>query len=259
MDEIPDRRPDSHGGAHARPALGRWLRILLGGVAVGWLLLFVVSVATMDRREDFRRSACTNNLKQIGLGLHNYHEHYHALPPAYTVDAHGKRLHSWRTLILPYVEGEALYRKIDLSKPWDDPVNAAVAGAAAEANCVYICPSNELPPHLTTYLAVVTPNSCFRPSESVRFPDISDGLGQTLAVIEVDKDHAIPWMSPSDADEQLVLSRRESKRLVHDGDANALFLDGHVQILPRDTPADKLRAMISIDGNDGAVLEERSQ
>ena len=66
---------------------------------------------------------CANNLKQIALALRNYESVYHALPPAYTVDAEGKPLHSWRTLILPYLEQQALYDKIDLSKPWDDPAN----------------------------------------------------------------------------------------------------------------------------------------
>ena len=45
---------------------------------------------------------CVNNLKQIALALHNYEEVYKVLPPAYTVDAQGRPLHSWRTLILPY-------------------------------------------------------------------------------------------------------------------------------------------------------------
>ena len=49
---------------------------------------------------------------------------YKALPPAYTVDADGRPLHSWRTLILPYLEQEPLYQTIDLSKPWNDPANA---------------------------------------------------------------------------------------------------------------------------------------
>jgi type II secretory pathway pseudopilin PulG len=71
-----------------------------------------------------RRTQCKNNLKQVALALHNYADDHHALPPAYTVDAKGRPLHSWRTLILPYLDEQALYDSIDLSKPWDDPKNA---------------------------------------------------------------------------------------------------------------------------------------
>ncbi|MEL7264459.1 MAG: DUF1559 domain-containing protein [Planctomycetota bacterium] len=69
--------------------------------------------------------ACSNNVKQIGLGLANYHASWNSFPPAYTVDANGNRLHSWRTLILPYVEQQPLYDRIDLTKPWDDPAHAS--------------------------------------------------------------------------------------------------------------------------------------
>ena len=75
-------------------------------------------------REAARRTQCKNNLKQIGLALHNYHDEYGAFPPAYTVDADGKPLHSWRTLLLPYLDQRPLYATIDLTKAWDDPANA---------------------------------------------------------------------------------------------------------------------------------------
>ena len=60
----------------------------------------------------------------------NYEQAYNALPPAYTVDANGRPLHSWRTLILPYLEQESLYQTIDLSKPWNDPANARAVETA---------------------------------------------------------------------------------------------------------------------------------
>ena len=78
------------------------------------------------------------NLKQIELALFNYESTYHALPPAYTVDAEGNALHSWRTLILPYLDQTQLYEKIDLSKPWNDPVNAEAFNTRVP---VFQCPS----------------------------------------------------------------------------------------------------------------------
>ena len=55
-----------------------------------------------------------NNLKQIALAMHNYHDVHRTFPPAYQADASGKPLLSWRVLILPYLEQDALYREFHL-------------------------------------------------------------------------------------------------------------------------------------------------
>ncbi|HSG73025.1 MAG TPA: DUF1559 domain-containing protein, partial [Planctomycetaceae bacterium] len=88
------------------------------------VLIALLMPVTRNAGPAARRWACKNNLKQIGLALHNYHDSFGTFPPAYTVDADGKPLHSWRTLILPFVEQQSLYDSIDLTKPWDDPANA---------------------------------------------------------------------------------------------------------------------------------------
>ncbi len=215
--------------------------MLIGFVAVAFLL------PVQRAREPARRSQCKNNLKQIGLALHNYHDQYHAFPPAYTVDADGKPLHSWRTLILPYMEQKALYDKIDLTKPWDDPANADAFKVSIET---YRCPSEPGPATHTTYLAVVTPNSCFRPGESARLSDIKDGTSNTLMVTEVDSEHAVHWMAPTDADESLFLAISSTSKLVHTGGVQAAFADGSVRFLNVGLSAQIRRALISIDGNE---------
>ena len=63
-------------------------------------------------RSTAQRTQCLNNLRNIALALINYHENYQALPPAYTVDATGRRLHSWRTLILPYLDQKISTRRL---------------------------------------------------------------------------------------------------------------------------------------------------
>ena len=93
----------------------------------GGIMAVLLIPAVSSAREAARRMQCSNNLKQIALALHNYHSAYGTLPPAYTIDVDGNRLHSWRTLILPYMEQDALYQQIDFSKPWDDPANAFLA------------------------------------------------------------------------------------------------------------------------------------
>jgi hypothetical protein len=62
-------------------------------------------------------------LRGLTLALHSYHEIHGSFPPAYTVDENGKPLHSWRVLILPYIEQRELYDKIRLDEPWDSEYN----------------------------------------------------------------------------------------------------------------------------------------
>ena len=102
--------------------------MVLGIIA---LLIALLLPAIRSAGPAARRAQCVNNLKQIALALHNYEQAHKALPPAYTVDAKGRPLHSWRTLILPYLEQEPLYQTIDLSKPWNDPANAKALETAA--------------------------------------------------------------------------------------------------------------------------------
>jgi prepilin-type N-terminal cleavage/methylation domain-containing protein len=85
---------------------------LLVVLAIIALLIALLLPATRSARGAAHRAQCVNNLRQIILALRNYELTHKAFPPAYTVDADGRPLHSWRTLILPYIEQEALY-KID--------------------------------------------------------------------------------------------------------------------------------------------------
>ncbi len=85
---------------------------------------------------------CQNNLKQLGLAMHNYHSIEKLLPPAYTMDIHGNRLHSWRTLLLPYLENGDLYRRIDLSRSWND--RGQDAAFSAKMPLVYRCQASKV-------------------------------------------------------------------------------------------------------------------
>ena len=194
-----------------------------------------------------------NNLKQIALALRNYaEEHQNALPPAYTTDADGKPLHSWRTLILPYLDEQQLYETIDLTKPWDDVVNVQASKICLS---VYQCPAGSERLDYTTYLAIVTPGSCLQPNEPRDLSEITDGAGETLMLIEVDSEHAVPWMSTTDADEKVVMGIGPKSKLDHTGGVSAAFVDGHVQFLDADMPAAQRRALISIAGGDKAELD----
>lgn len=235
--------------APPKPLLQRRFTLIEFLVILAIMAMLIVAFLPVTRSagEAARRSQCVNNLKQIALALHNYEQTYHALPPACTVDASGRPLHSWRTLILPYLEQEPLYRTIDLSKPWDDPANAKTLGTTLN---VYHCPSSQAPDNRTTYLAIVAPEGCFRPGVPRRLEEITDDQNNTLAVIEAADENAVPWMAPRDADEALVLRLGRASKTHHSGGMNAGSVDGSVHFLRSTTPADVRRALISIAGGD---------
>ena len=201
------------------------------------------------------RNSCLNNLKQIGLALDNYAAVHGAYPPAYTVDADGKPLHSWRTLILPYMELQPLYEQIDLTKPWDDPVNEKARNSVIE---VYRCPSLREGDgdNRTTYLAVVTPDSVIRTTDSRRPQEIKDVASDVIMVIDADHDHAVPWMSPQDAGEQLILTAGNIAAQSHAGGMLALFADGHSRMLANEDDAPMRRALISVSEDDNDILTD---
>ncbi len=182
------------------------------------------------------------------LALQNYEQAHKAFPPAYTVDSNGRPLHSWRTLILPYLEQAALYQTIDLSKPWNDAVNAKALETEVS---VFHCPAERTRRNTTTYLAIVAPNGCFMPRECRRLAEITDGTRSTLMVIEAGEENSVPWMAPQDAGEGLVMSLGPTTKLHHAGGMNACCVDGSVHFVKASTPAYVRRALMSIAGNDG--------
>jgi prepilin-type processing-associated H-X9-DG protein len=218
-------------------------------VGLGILLLLVALLLPTQRRarEPARREQCQNNLRMIALALQNYADVHGVFPPAFTVDADGRPLHSWRTLLLPYVDQAPLYREIDLTKPWDDPVNAK---ACSEPLSIYSCPSGNGPRHHTTYLANAASNGCLRPAAGRSISDITDGTSNTLLVVEVPADRSVPWASPQDADELLILRIRPDSVLVHAGGFQAAMCDGSVRFLSAEMSTVMRLALISIAAGD---------
>lgn len=230
----------------------RWGSILLKVFLLGLVVLVLAALLLLRAnrwgvRPAFQRAQCKNNLKQIGLALHNYHDDYGTFPPAYTVDAKGRPLHSWRTLVLPYLEQTELYRKIDLSKPWNDPVNAA---AFETSLFFYQCPSADTPKNHTIYLGVSGPDCCFYASTPKLLTDITDGPSNTLIVVEVPHDRTVPWMSPQDSDEASIMGFASGSKFAHTGGFQATFADGSVRLISEDLERSTLQALLTTSGKD---------
>ena len=90
---------------------------------------FLPAVSSTGRRGPwYWKTHCKNNIKQIALALLMYEQAHGSFPPAYTADADGTPLHSWRVLILPYIEQQRLYDQYDFDEPWDGPNNSQLHG-----------------------------------------------------------------------------------------------------------------------------------
>lgn len=223
-------------------------------VVVAIILTLLVLLSPFNRgggREAARRNTCLNNLKQIGLALRDYHHVHGHFPPAYTVDGEGNRLHSWRTLILPFMEESSLYDSIDLSKSWDDPANAK----ARESDVFgYECLAADTELGYTTYLALVGQGRAFSGETPRSLEEFVDGAKTTIVVVEVDQKRAVHWMSPYDFEEADGLPFDKDTEGGHHNVNLATFADGHPSSIQRDIDPHVLRGMLTIAG--GEKFEE---
>jgi prepilin-type N-terminal cleavage/methylation domain-containing protein/prepilin-type processing-associated H-X9-DG protein len=134
---------------------------LLVVIAIIAVLIALLLPAVQSAREAARRASCVNNLKQIGLGIHNYHSQYEVFPPGgitlgYCCTA--PSLMTWLTAILPQMDNAPLFNSYNFSLPNDayvNPANPEVGGAPVMENqtlrvafvATYICPSDQNTDH----------------------------------------------------------------------------------------------------------------
>ncbi len=132
----------------AQPCSGFTLIELLVVIAIIGVLVALLLPALQIAREQSRRTACSNNLKQIGLGFHQYCLNHGALPMGYNsiYDVfHKKELGpgwGWGSMILPYLEQQPLYNQIQFNVSLADPSHLTVRTTPLS---VYLCPSDNMP------------------------------------------------------------------------------------------------------------------
>ncbi len=229
---------------------GSVLAIVLVVLLVCGGLVVLLLPATESAREAARRSQCTNNLKQIALAMHNYHDTYKCFPAAVVADEDDVPLHSWRVAILPFLEQAPLFDLYNFDEPWDSASNQALR--ASRSNC-YVCPSDaNLGPEETSYVMIVGKGTVGgEPNETVTFADILDGTSNTIMTIEV-AGAGIGWMEPRDmtVDEAIAyITNPEASGLkhVHPGGINAAFADGSIHFISETTDPQTLRNLLTRD------------
>ena len=140
------------------------------------------------------RAQSANNLKQMALAIHNYHDTYGISPPAAICDKKGKPLLSWRVAILPFIEGDELYKKFKLDEPWDSEHNKKLIDQMPR---VYAYPYDETPSkNETHYQVFVGGGALFDTVQGFKFSGIPDGTSNTLLFVEAAK--SVPWTKPED-------------------------------------------------------------
>ena len=179
---------------------------LLVVIAVIAILIGLLLPAVQKVRGAAARMQCGNNLKQLGIALHNYHNVHGTLPPSRTWKPSQIGIHAF---LLPYVEQNNIYNTIDFTQAWNAPANAVAQASNVQ---IYVCsadPMNVAPPGLakTNYRAnegthlsygygpydnsgtnqpgmVPAPNGPFYIDSSNKLTDITDGTSNTAAFSE---------------------------------------------------------------------------
>lgn len=206
-----------------------------------------------------QRSQCKNNLKQIGMALYSYHEAYGSFPPAYIADREGRPMHSWRVLLLPYLDQTPLYQEYRFDEPWNGPNNRLLASRIPS---LFSCPietsaKGKQAATMTSYVAVIGDETVWPGNRSTKFQDMTDGTANTIAVVEV-ADSGIDWMEPRDLhllQMAAAINSRSGQGISsrHTGGVNSLFCDGSVHFLPDTLPIESLRALVTRGGGERVV------
>ena len=223
------------------------------GASVGAAIPITVAVAlpaVQAARAAAMRSQSMNNLKQIGLAMHNHHDVYKAFPGAYIADKEGKPLLSWRVKILPFVEASPLYDQFRLDEPWDSEHNKKLI---ARMPSVYRSPQSKAGPGMTTYLTVRGKDTMFPGAKAIGIRDITDGTSNTIMAVEATDEAAVIWTKPDDFQPN---ANNPFKGLVGPRSEGFLALlgDGSVRFIGRSIDPEVLRRLF--ERNDGEAVPE---
>lgn len=222
--------------------MGRGEIILLLVVSVIFIALLLPSV---NKGRPSPRTLCVSNLKQIGLALQNYHSTYGCFPPVALLGTDGKPAHSWRVLLLPYLDYQQLYDQYRFDESWDGPHNAELAKSCP---AFYRCPA-----HSTSgcsYLAVVGPRTAWPNDQPMKLARIQNA-SKTIQIVEV-VDSGINWLEPRDltvrAVDQAINGTGLGISSKHAGGANVLYCDGSVLFLENGLSVEAVQAALDVDG-----------
>ncbi len=183
------------------------------------------------------------------MAVANYHDNYKCYPPPFIADADGKPMHSWRILLLPFLERNDLYQQYRFDEPWDGPNNRKLANQMPSIFALHGC---EKPGNVTTnYLRVIGDQTASPSGRSLKETDIIDGTANTLFIIE-NVDAGVHWMEPRDlAFESMSFTVSAPNGISSWLEPPAgLTLAGMVERIHADAPPDAVKALLTIAGGE---------
>jgi hypothetical protein len=214
--------------------------------------------AVQSARSAARRAASMNNLKQIGLALHNYHDVHGHFPAAYSTDDEGKPLLSWRVHVLPYLEQRELYDRFNLDEPWDSEHNRELIKQMPAA---FRAPTSTAEAGKTNYLGNFGEHAVFAPPaegergkelpEGIGMASIVDGTSNTILAVEANDERAAVWTKPADFTPGM-RSPIEGLTGVRPGGFVVLMCDGSVRFISESVAHDTMRSLLTRD--DGRAI-----
>lgn len=187
------------------------------------------------------RTQTTNNFKQLGLALHNYHDHEKSFPAHAIYSKDGKTpLLSWRVAILPYLDHQSLYNEFKLDDPWDSKHNKKLI---AKMPKTYEIPGAKAKEGETVYQVITGPGTLFDGSKKMKIQDVTDGTSNTILAVEAKT--PVVWTKPDD----VPLPKDKDKRLPVGGAFSNGFIvvmcDGSVRLVAHTIEVPVFRAQVT--------------
>lgn len=218
-----------------------------GGMLVIVVLIALLLPAVQQAREAARRSVSKNNLKIIGLAMHNYHDVHRVFPPGGTETAEGDPYHSWQTYLLPYIDDMGLYNQIDFNEPWSHSNNQQLF---TQQIPVYLHPSIEevVSPEGLGLTHYVGNKLLVETNGRMRLRDITDGTSNTIMAIESGENFK-PWGDPTNTAAPIEVFGPGKKTSMVGGN-HMLLSDGAVRFVSENIDPAVLQALSTPDGGE---------
>lgn len=215
-------------------------------------LVTLLTPALRAARGAAEQTQSSNNLKQIALAMHMYHDEHKCFPAQASCGPDGTKLLSWRVHLLPYLDQDALYRQFHLNEPWDSAHNRTLIAKLPSVFVSPRAPRNLAAKGLTTYLVPVGEKTVFAGREGTPLAQITDGTSNTILFVEAAPSAAVIWTRPDD----LAVDRQTPRKGLTGQPANgflAAFCDGSVRFLADSVEPETLRRLFQM--NDGQPVQ----
>ena len=256
------------------------IRTLLILVACVALLCVAYVSLVVPIRQQAQSKSCSNNLRQVGLALLNYESAHGALPLAVETSPDGSLYRSWRTHVYPHYmeQSPSVY---DSSTAWDSTTNLRLlngtpipitdkggrnAGLFTSARFpdLLCCPcAKTLGVNGISYVVITGDGTAFPKSRSVKSADITDGLENTILVVESISCNP-DWTEPKDLElsEMSFTLNSIAKPAIsshHPNGANVCFADGRAYFMSSSVSETELRALLTIAGGESITRDQLAE